>query len=386
MIPTEKSYSYLYYNAPIVTSIDPHFGPVKSPNDETAIIYGVNFDCPQNDCSKVVVRFGDHENGIYVSGTVLSSQSIKVHVPKYTKPDILQVEVSMNGKDFTNDKVTYGFFDAFVLSVNPRLIVKKGGTKLTVRGFGFVNSEASQLKSKFSSKEEGDLLCNAVKPCVQPANFIDKNTMTTESLPQSVVKYGDGSTVGTDGIAVDVSVYGGVFTDNKIEVYYIYDPEYISINRESVPRNLQVPLLIETNFFWDNNNPELFFKYANFTCRSTVGDEVKVTQGRMESIPIGTGYGDGTNVVLPTHIICPSAKMNNKGVGKIHISPNGQDYTGEGFTFEYTDFTDIFRIAPQSGPKENESRVKLVGGGFKQSKETVYAKIGNFDLEPIAKD
>ena len=300
-----------------MTSIDPHFGPVKSPNDETAILYGLNFVCPQNDCSKVTVRFGDHDYGTYVPGTVLSSTSIQVHVPKYTKPDILPVEVSMNGKDYTNDHVTYGFFDAFVLSVNPRLVVKRGYTKLTVRGFGFVNSEASQLKSKFRSKEEGDLLCNQVTPCIVPAEFIDKNTMTTESLPQSTVKYSDGTTIGTDGFTVDVSVYGGQFTDNKIEVYYIYDPEYLSINRQSVPRNLQVPLLIETNFHWDNNNPELFFKYANFTCKSTVGDEVKITQGRMESLPIGTGYGDGETVVLPTHIICPSAKMTKSGIGKI---------------------------------------------------------------------
>ena len=174
----------------------------------------------------------------------------------------------MNGFDYTNDHVTYGFFDAFVLSVNPRLVVKRGGTKLTVRGFGFVNSESSQMKSKFRSKIEGDLLCNTVKPCVVAASFVDKNTMMTESLAQSVVKYQDGSSIGTDGFTVDVSVYGGQFTDNKIEVYYIYDPEYISINRESVPRNLQVPLLIETNFFWDNNDPDLFFKYANFTCKS----------------------------------------------------------------------------------------------------------------------
>ena len=210
--------------------------------------------------------------------------------------------------------------------------------------------------------------------------------MTTESLPQSVVKYEDGTTIGVDGFTVDVSVYGGVFTDNKIEVYYIYDPEYLTINRQSVPRNLQVPLLIETNFHWDNNNPEHFFKYANFTCKSTVDGEVKITQGRMESLPIGTSYGDGEKTVLPTHIICPSAKMSKSGLGKIQISPNGFDYTTEGFTFEYTDPTDIFRIAPQSGPKEFESRVKLIGGGIKQSKETVYAKIGNFDLEPIAKD
>ena len=187
-------------------------------------------------------------------------------------------------------------------------------------------------------------------------------------------------------MTVDVSVYGGSFTDNEMEVYYIFDPEYISINRNSVPKNIQVPLLIETNFFWQNNDPDRFYKYANFTCKFTVGDEVKVTQGRMEKVPLGSFYTADTKENLPTHIICPSAKTNGKGVGRLQISPNGVDYTGEGFTFEFTDPADIYRIAPQSGPKENDSRVKLIGGGFKESKDTVYAKIGNFELEPIAKD
>ena len=103
------------------------------------------------------------------------------------------------------------------------------------------------------------------------------HTMTTKSLPQSQVKYKDGSSIGYNGMTVDVAVYGGQFTDNKLEVYYIYDPEYLSINRDSVPRNLQVPLMIETNFHWDNNNAEQFFKYSNFTCKFTVGNQVKVT-------------------------------------------------------------------------------------------------------------
>lgn len=109
-------------------AIEPHFGPVKSPKEEKAIITGQNFECPNDDCSKLVVRFGDAEYGTVVPGRQISSTQIEVIVPKYTKPDILQVEVSMNGFDYTNDMVTYGFFDAFVLSVHPRLIVKRGGT------------------------------------------------------------------------------------------------------------------------------------------------------------------------------------------------------------------------------------------------------------------
>lgn len=73
-------------------------------------------------------------------------------------------------------------------------------------------------------------------------------------------------------MTVEVSVYGSSFTENEIEVHYIYDPEYRKINRNSVPRNMQIPLLIETEFFWNNNNREMFAKHSNFTCRFTLGD------------------------------------------------------------------------------------------------------------------
>ena len=189
-------------------------------------------------------------------------------------------------------------------------------------------------------------------------------------------------------MAVDVSVYGGSFTDNEIEVYYIQDPEYTSINTNSVPANIQVPLLIETNFYWESNDPMRFWRYANFTCKFTLGEDELVTQGRMERIPLGSFYQRTfTRENLPTHIICPSPQMDGKGgSGRVQISPNGVDYTGEGFPFELTPPADIYRVAPQSGPIPGESKVKLIGGGFKEAKGTVYAKMGNFELEPISKD
>jgi len=40
IIPTEKTFSYLYYNAPQVISVVPKILPVKNPNNETAIVNG----------------------------------------------------------------------------------------------------------------------------------------------------------------------------------------------------------------------------------------------------------------------------------------------------------------------------------------------------------
>ena len=251
---------------------------MKSPNNEKSIVTGKNFDCPDGASTcKCSIRFGSIEFGTIVTGTVLSSTQIEVYIPKYTKPDILEVEMSMNGRDFTNDKVTYGFYDAFVIDVTPRLISKKGGTNMHVKGFGFVDSGAAEIASKFGSKESGDLVCSAQSPCTNSAKFVDKHTISTVSLPQSVVNYKDGVNIGEDPMTVEVSVYNALYTSNEIEVHYIYDPEYKKLNRDNVPRNMQFPLIVTTDFHWDKNDKELFQKYSNFTCRFTLGEEVVVT-------------------------------------------------------------------------------------------------------------
>lgn len=54
--------------------------------------------------------------------TVLNENQIQVTIPPYPKPDIMYVDVSMNGDDYTNDHISYGFFDAYVIDVVPKLI------------------------------------------------------------------------------------------------------------------------------------------------------------------------------------------------------------------------------------------------------------------------
>jgi restriction endonuclease S subunit len=61
-------------------------------------------------------------------------------VPEYTKPDVLNVEVTNNGESYTNDNKTYGFFDPFVIDADPKLIAVDGSTLVSVKGIGFVNS------------------------------------------------------------------------------------------------------------------------------------------------------------------------------------------------------------------------------------------------------
>jgi len=175
--------------------------------------------CPKGDCTHLTVRFGDAANAIHANAILIDQQHIKVFVPKYTKPDVLNVELSTNGEDFTNDKVTYGFFDPFLINVWPRLISDKAidNTQIKLSGFGFVNTTDGAVKVKFGSRTKGELTCNGVSPCTLPAKFFDKHTITASTVPLAGLTYTDtGLPVGTDPITVETSVYDDVFTDNKI--------------------------------------------------------------------------------------------------------------------------------------------------------------------------
>ena len=73
VIPAEKNFSYLYYNAPIVEAITPAFGPVKA-KDKKSIITGKYFVCPDGASTcECQVRFGDREFGTIMTGKILSS-------------------------------------------------------------------------------------------------------------------------------------------------------------------------------------------------------------------------------------------------------------------------------------------------------------------------
>lgn len=137
-----SSYSFEYYNSPHITSLTPSFGPVKSMNTTYMIIEGTDFACPDNNCTDLTVRFGPDKShqAIYESAERISATQIRVKIPQYTRPDVLQVEVAMDGQQYTSDHKTYGYYDPYVLNAYPRLIALDGSTQITIKGIGFVNS------------------------------------------------------------------------------------------------------------------------------------------------------------------------------------------------------------------------------------------------------
>ena len=112
---------------------------------------------------------------------------MRAKIPKYTKPDVLRVELTVNGKDWTNDGYTYGYFDPFVLRAEPALISVDGTTVVRVKGFGFVNTTTT--KSLITTPSSNLTLICQSKLCIRDATFVDKETLLTTTFPQALVNY-----------------------------------------------------------------------------------------------------------------------------------------------------------------------------------------------------
>lgn len=171
-----------------MTGINPNFGHVSSAKGQSIRVEGTGFDCPDGDCSDLYCRFGNSPGHfIYVKGEQ-DGGAVKCKVPSYTKPDVVNVEVSINGESYTSDNKTFGFFDPFVLDASPRLISVDGSTNVEIKGIGFVDS--GQTKAFFSNRTKNSgIYCGQFGDCSKDAKFIDKNTLLTGTFPQDQVKY-----------------------------------------------------------------------------------------------------------------------------------------------------------------------------------------------------
>lgn len=382
---SNTDYSFEYLSSPFVSSIDPAFGAVRHADSITIDVHGKNFDCPSAGCDSVKCKFGKDPNSIIVKGIRMSSDLIKCPLPNYPQPDVLDVEVSMNGKDYSNNGKQFGYFDPFVLHVEPKLISKTGSTKVEIKGFGFVDSSKVGGLKVLYDNDAGSYFCTrSNNKCVVDASYIDKNTISAPTLPLDMFMNDKGGKItDSDSVNVEVSVFNDKFTVNHIKVHYYDDPDFMSIQPESAPANTQSPIMIATDFNFDVNNPEVLLENAEFKCRFTSSDgkQVIYTDARAVTYPFVAGAD-------PTHVKCntpiwPLGGRESERV-TLDITSNGYDYEGK-FDFYFSDRLEIYRLNPLSGPNEGGSGVRLLGSGF-NALEDVNVKWGVVNYEVMEKN
>jgi hypothetical protein len=59
---------------------------------------GIDFTCPDGDqCKDLWVKFGEDKNAIYVKGERINDEKVRALIPRFTRPDVLHVEITFNG-------------------------------------------------------------------------------------------------------------------------------------------------------------------------------------------------------------------------------------------------------------------------------------------------
>lgn len=187
-------------------------------------------------------------------------------IPHYTKPDVLNVAISFNKQDFSTAELTYGYFDPYLLMIKPSLIDTEGKTVLQIKGFGFVHSDAKEIKAKFMTRYGTELNCNGTTPCIVPAEFISKNELRATAPAKATLTYALNATINTtivvgenEQIVVEAAVYNNEFTENNLFVKFFRQPNYLSISRDSIPANLHTLIYVDTDYFWNKPNEYSYF-------------------------------------------------------------------------------------------------------------------------------
>ncbi len=370
ILPINETYSYTYYTSPRVENIYPTFGPLAHSSMITLFVKGKHFSCLDQNCTHVTCRFGKGDEAIFVPATRVSATEIHCRIPKYNRPDVVPVEISLDDEYYTSDNKEFGFYDPFVWNVKPKMVSRRGNTTIRIHGYGFVNTTGSSLKVRYGYLHK-PLLCRN-GPCVVMGKYIDKNTIEAQTFPYKDVVYSNtGLPLNRDEFAVEVSVYGDDFTRNNATIFYFEEPTYGEPAPPQVASNGNETMLIPTNYhtnYTDPRNPvndePIFRRYGNATCRFTsLSGKVVVTQGYMLHYPIKeANYYNYLHCTSPVWEM-PEGSDSENVVMDISVN-GGADYSG-GKIVKITEKLAIYRVYPPCGPTYGRTRMHIIGTGFR---------------------
>jgi hypothetical protein len=345
---------YLFYNSPVISSISPNIGPVKNNVGGNITVNGKDFICAKSECEDLTCRYGTFPYPLFLKGYYKDTKTVLCPIISYSRPEVITIEITMNGKDYTNNQVNYTFFDAFVLSATPRFFTERGGTNVTVHGFGFANT-GNELKCRLGNADK-PLLCKG-KPCEFQAKFVnDRELICTMPAKSDVTYKGSEETVTTDEFSIEVSVKDGVFTTSDVKIRYFEEPTFTKISPGRGPANGGTNIIFETNFHWDSKTKDFLTRNAQVKCKFYKGSTSITMEGSILVYPF-LSSGD------PNAISCLSPPWPSSETVHIDLTINGYDWSSV-FSFEYINRLSGSLIYPACGPNRGETKVTIQGTGF----------------------
>ena len=361
-VPNQK---LTFYNSPEIQSLVPSFGRIKQ-EKTTLVVKGRFLDCPNNVCDNVKCSFSGANYKVVTDGSRKSSSEVICDIPSLSRPDQTLVQITMNGVDFTTQKVYYTFYDAFVVNLDPPYIPVEGNVEVKVIGLGF--AETPQLKVRLEDSQDNSvLMCGGAKsPCVIPAKFISPTELSFVAPPQASVHTANGESIGFRPLQVEVSIYEDSFTNNNVQLNYYQQPKvganltlanktsYVfhanAVSTIFVPIKISVP---------ESVREDEFLRKARILCRFTVAGQVVTTEGKVVEYPYPVKGKFDNNL---ESVQCPTPYLTQPGKGTVSISLNGFNFVGD-LPVTALPQLKIETVGPKCGPREGGTKIDLMVEG-----------------------
>lgn len=294
---------FVHAEAPIVDSLYPSRGSVTG--GLKVRVQGHGFA----NSSYLACMFG---NSGVVTATFVSSNEVECESPVVTESTSKEVEVTVNGIDFTSNGNLFTYTEApFVLSATPDSGSASGGSVVLVEGMNFVDSD--ELVCQFGHVSvSGQWISSTLVQCVSPAGVA--NTTVSLTIP-----------VGWNQRAL-----------GDIEFYFFTQPtvERISSSRGDMLGGITVSVF-GTGFWFSG--------------------DIRVRFGRTD-VPATFVGASELRCVVPA---------SSPGLSTVLVSFNGVDFLGQdGVGYYYVVPTKVTALSPANGLQFGGTTITVDGSGF----------------------
>ena len=388
---------FTYTDAPAVDVLRPSRGSTTGGLKVRA--HGRNFVNTTN----LACMFG--EAGV-VAATFVSLTELDCEVPAVDKPVSQELEITVNGVDFTSDGNVFTYTgDPAVLSATPDSGSASGGTVVLVNGYNFADS--SDLSCQFgASLVSGRWISSHAIQCVAPVGIANTTVSLAISFAEGQTKIGDVEFYFFPQPTIEglSPTHGSIHGGSALSIYgtgfWFSGEARVRLGRTDVPATLVSPSELRcTTPAWSSPglvNVLVSFNGVDFFGTDIVGytyvvparvDALSPPQGPQSGgtsiIVTGSGFRrssglgcmfDGQFVAATyqteTQAACVTPPATKDGTVLVAITNDGPESAAEGKVFLYTGGPYISSVHPQRGPVSGGTHVRVHGFNFADAQDT----------------
>lgn len=292
---------FTHLRKPYVLSIDPTSGTTYG--GTSVFLSGEHF----LESERLACRFGE----LVVPAQWMSEELLQCNSPPIPDNNVVFVEITTDGHDFTSSGITFSFHRTKVLGFFPSLGSTSGGTLVSIFGEGFYFS--SDFVVRFGQRNvQVKFKSSSVLQCFTPEYFQTGEVQIA---------------VASDGISFDGSP-NGVFT-------------YIS------PISLA---FVEPTWSFEGDGTIVILYGGNFTTHTEL-----VCSFGSDGLSLGAKFisASQTSCEIPTSVA--------NGKYSLEISTNGQDFTNSGISFFVYEKPSLLSFTPASNLDRRGEAVHMKG-------------------------